>query len=185
MRLDRRGTAITIQYEIWQCHYHHWLDKDTDDYPLARIIVRLTWDVPSGIDKVAHHEDSFIRLSCRSAIKISIRPKISSENALKTSTPILAYSSFRPWQTIFIPIFVFFTSIFALSWSFSSMILYMSYSATSALSSGSCVLIVFNISIQDNQVLHQMDFLGRSLATHALWAWDPTIDQHHSVTFTI
>ena len=52
----------------------------------------------------AHQEDSFIRLSCRSAIKISIRPKISSENALKTSTPILAYSSLRPWQTIFINI---------------------------------------------------------------------------------
>ena len=34
--------------------------------------------------------------------------------------------------------FSIFTSIFALSWSFSSMMLYMSYSATSALSSGSC-----------------------------------------------
>ena len=95
----------------------------------------------------SYQEDSFIRLSCRSAIKISIRPKISSEKALKTSTPILAYSSFKPWMfehcsTWWLGQSLFSTSIFALNWSFSSMMLYMSYSATSALSSGSCVQIV-------------------------------------------
>ena len=50
-------------------------------------------------------------------------------------------------QTLTLNIFqlgqsLFSTSIFALNWSFSSMMLYMSYSATSALSSGSCVQIV-------------------------------------------
>ena len=49
-------------------------------------------------------------------------------------------------QTLALNIFqlsqsLFSTSIFALNWSFSSMMLYMSYSATSARSSGSCVQI--------------------------------------------
>ena len=50
-------------------------------------------------------------------------------------------------QTLALNIFqlgqsLFSTSIFALNWSFSSMMLYMSYSATSARSSGSCVQIL-------------------------------------------
>ena len=50
----------------------------------------------------------------------------------------------------------FFTSIFALSWSFSSMILYMSYSATSALSSGSCVIMLWRKSLGERHNIQQI-----------------------------
>ena len=123
----------------------------------------------------SYQEDSFIRLSCLSAIKISIRPKISSEKALKTSTPILAYSSFKPWLWTFFQLgqSLFSTSIFALNWSFSSMMLYMSYSATSALSSGSCVQIVlcntFWGRICRKDILNWQDLYNFSNTSPKLW----------------
>ena len=68
---------------------------------------------------------------------------------------------------------LFSTSIFALNWSFSSMMLYMSYSATSALSSGSCVQIVlcntFWGRICRKDILNCQDLYNFSNTSPKLW----------------
>ena len=151
MRLLHRGTRMTIQYERFYPHHHspwrrYWRLSPDKNYSEINIhcwrsfhqvlIKLLTMKIHSFASRVARPSRS--QFGQRYRPKMLWRPRHQSWRTLHWG-PDNQYL----YQDLFC---AFSTSIFALSWSFSSMILYMSYSATSALSSGSCMMMVCNNS---------------------------------------